>query len=164
MHDQRDDQTTVCAAMQQGEPVYSRFPALVAECSAKEKRSGVYSRSKGTREPLPARADRELTHPVECRRKTTLIRRAGQRLDDQGVVVAKEGLQICAGKQGELHCVSLHTSRIPKEPICNRERRAEHGNATADVGSSGEKGWASLACPFSPSAFFDDYHNVCSNA
>ena len=30
-------------------------------------------RSKGTRAPLPARADRELTHPTEFRKNTALI-------------------------------------------------------------------------------------------
>ena len=44
------------------------------------------ARSKGTRDPLPNRADHELTHPNECRMNTALVRRSGQQLDDQGVV------------------------------------------------------------------------------
>ena len=52
--------------MQRGEPVYSRLPGSVAECRAEVSRSGAYSRSKGTRDPLPARADRELrTNPPQ---------------------------------------------------------------------------------------------------
>ena len=58
------------------------------------------ARSKDTRGVLLGCADRELTQFIECRMNTALVRRAGQQLDDQGVV-AEEGLPICTGIQGE---------------------------------------------------------------